>query len=80
MNKLSEIYNNQYHHEKIDEKPEEDLGKKITIHMPEIADLIKHLNLLYFKMIIQKESENSNQQVSWFNSGQGSKDQSDSVN
>ena len=43
--------------------------------MPEVAMLIKHLDLLYTKMLMQDE----NKEVSWFNNGQGIK-QSESVN
>ena len=43
--------------------------------MPEVAMLIKHLDLLYTKMLMQDE----NKQANWFNPGQGIK-QSESVN
>lgn len=70
---LAEIYNKQNNVEKKQEQPSP--KKELVIHMPEVAMLIKHLDLLYTKMLMQDE----NKQVSWFNSGQGIK-QSESVN
>ena len=43
--------------------------------MPEVAMLIKHLDLLYTKMLMEDETKQTN----WFNPGQGIK-QSASVN
>jgi len=70
---LAEIYNKQ---NGIQKKEEQSSSKKeLVIHMPEVAMLIKHLDLLYTKMLMQDE----NKEVSWFNNGQGIK-QSESVN
>ena len=70
---LAEIYNKQNNLEKKQEQPSN--KKELVIHMPEVAMLIKHLDLLYTKMLMQDE----NKEVSWFNNGQGIK-QSESVN
>ena len=51
----------------------------VVIHMPEVAGLIKHLDLLYTKMLMNNNEQQQTQQVSWFNPGQGIK-QSASVN
>ena len=70
---LAEIYSKQNSLEKKQEEPSS--KKELVIHMPEVAMLIKHLDLLYTKMLMQDE----NKEVSWFNNGQGIK-QSESVN
>ena len=70
---LAEIYNKQNGVEKKQEQPSP--KKELVIHMPEVAMLIKHLDLLYTKMLMQDE----NKEVSWFNNGQGIK-QSESIN
>jgi hypothetical protein len=70
---LAEIYNKQNSLEKKQEQPSS--KKELVIHMPEVAMLIKHLDLLYTKMLMQDETK----EVSWFNNGQGIK-QSESVN
>jgi hypothetical protein len=70
---LAEIYNKQNSVEKKQEQPSP--KKELVIHMPEVAMLIKHLDLLYTKMLMQDE----NKEVSWFNNGQGIK-QSESIN
>ena len=46
--------------------------------MPEVGMLLKHLDLLYSKMMINQQQES--QTVSWFNPGQGAVKQSQSVN
>ena len=69
---LAEIYNKQNNIQK-EEQPSS--KKELVIHMPEIAMLIKHLDLLYTKMLMQDETK----EVSWFNNGQGIK-QSEGVN
>ena len=70
---LAEIYNKQ---NSLEKKEEQSSSKKeLVIHMPEVAMLIKHLDLLYTKMLMQDE----NKEVSWFNNGQGIK-QSESIN
>ena len=52
--------------------------------MPEVSDLIRHLDVLYSSMIMQNMSRASNgnmwETVSWFNPGQGAVKQSQSVN
>ena len=70
---LAEIYNKQNGVEKKQEQPSP--KKELVIHMPEVAMLIKHLDLLYTKMLMQDENKKAN----WFNPGQGIK-QSESVN
>ena len=70
---LAEIYSKQNNLEKKQEQPSS--KKELVIHMPEVAMLIKHLDLLYTKMLMQDETK----EVSWFNNGQGIK-QSESVN
>ena len=70
---LAEIYNKQNGAEKKEQQPSP--KKELVIHMPEVAMLIKHLDLLYTKMLMQDENKQSN----WFNPGQGIK-QSESVN
>ena len=70
---LAEIYSKQNNLEKKQEQPS--LKKELVIHMPEVAMLIKHLDLLYTKMLMQDETK----EVNWFNNGQGIK-QSESVN
>ena len=69
---LAEIYNKQ---NSIQKEEQSSSKKELVIHMPEVAMLIKHLDLLYTKMLMQDE----NKQVSWFNNGQGIK-QSESIN
>ena len=69
---LAEIYNKQ---NSIQREKQPSSKKELVIHMPEVAMLIKHLDLLYTKMLMQDE----NKQVSWFNNGQGIK-QSESIN
>jgi hypothetical protein len=70
---LAEIYSKQNSLKKKQEQPSS--KKELVIHMPEVAMLIKHLDLLYTKMLMQDE----NKEVNWFNNGQGIK-QSESVN
>jgi len=71
MHKLMDIYNAQY---KQEEKP-------LLVEMPQIASLLKHLDLLY-SVVLKKQMENEMQQntIHYYNSGQGSKSQADSVN
>ena len=70
---LAEIYNKQNGVEKKQEQPS--LKKELVIHMPEVAMLIKHLDLLYTKMLMLDE----NKQANWFNPVQGNQ-QSENVN
>ena len=70
---LAEIYSKQNSFEKKQEQPSS--KKELVIHMPEVAMLIKHLDLLYTKMLMQDETK----EASWFNNGQGIR-QSESIN
>ena len=71
MHKLMDIYNAQYEEE---EKP-------LLVEMPQRTSLLKHLDLLY-SIVLKKQMENEMQQdtIQYYNSGQGSKSQADSVN
>ena len=66
-----DIYNAQY---KQEEKP-------LLVEMPQIVSLLKHLDLLY-SVVLKKQMENEMQQdtIQYYNSGQSSKSQADSVN
>ena len=74
---LEEIYNSQSNTE---ESPKS--SNELIIRVPEIEKLIKHLDALYIKMLAQsnEESSESSESIGWFNNGQGSKSQADSVN
>ena len=74
---LEEIYNSQSNTE---ESPKS--SNELIIRIPEIEKLIKHLDALYIKMLAQsnEESSESSENINWFNNGQGSKSQGDSVN
>lgn len=80
--KLSEIYNNQYR--KSETLPEQKQEKpkpaqvNLVLHMPEMGMLVRHLDLLYSRMMINQQQDS--QTVSWFNPGQGAVKQSQSVN
>ena len=50
----------------------------VVLHMPEVGMLIRHLDLLYSKMMINQQQDT--QTISWFNPGQGAVKQSQSVN
>ena len=69
---LAEIYNKQ---NSVKKEEYSSPKKELVVHVPEITMLIKHLDLLYTKVLMQDE----NKQTSWFNPGQGIK-QSESVN
>lgn len=69
---LAEIYNKQNSMQ--EEQPSSQ--KELVIHMPDVAMLVQHLDLLLTKMYMQDE----NQQIMYFNPGQGSKSQADNVN
>ena len=46
-------------------------SNNIVLHMPEVSQLIKHLDLLYTKLIMSN-NQNQNQdyqQVGWYNHG-----------
>ena len=74
---LEEIYNSQ---SSAEESPKS--SNELIIRVPEIEKLIKHLDALYIKMLAQsnEESPESSESIGWFNNGQGSKSQADSVN
>jgi hypothetical protein len=74
---LEEIYNSQSNTE---ESPKS--SNELIIRLPEIEKLIKHLDALYIKILAQsnEESSESSENINWFNNGQGSKSQADSVN
>lgn len=74
---LEEIYNSQSNKEESSKSSNE-----LIIRVPEIEKLIKHLDALYIKMLAQsnEESSESSESIGWFNNGQGSKSQADSVN
>ena len=82
MHSLAEIYNNQYGD---NEKPPEQKKEQpksaqvnLVLHMPEMGMLVRHLDLLYSRMMINQQQDS--QTVSWFNPGQGGVKQSESVN
>ena len=64
---LAEIYNKQNNFKK-QEKPPVKKQLNVVIHMPEVAGLIKHLDLLYTRMLINGNQQQA-QQVSWYNHG-----------
>mgnify|MGYP003110552753 FL=1 len=72
MHTLMDVYNNQY--QKKD-------PKSLVVEVPQIDSLLKHLDLLY-SIVLKKQMEQEQMQntVSYFNAGQGSKSQADSVN
>ena len=80
MNSLADIYNSQYKQKNVEKKEQPQQSKQINLvlNMPEVGMLLKHLDLLYSKMMINQQQES--QTVSWFNPGQGAVKQSQSVN
>ena len=90
--KLAELYNKQQSSGDMKKPPQkipppknkQNSNINLVLRMPEIAELIKHLDVLYSSMIVQNMSNRSSgsmwEKVSWFNPGQGSVKQSDSVN
>jgi|TARA_Y100000114_G_C11755250_1_gene326528 hypothetical protein len=72
MHTLMDIYNNQY--QKKD-------PNSLVVEVPQIDSLLKHLDLLY-SIVLKKQMEQEQMQntISYFNAGQGSKSQADSVN
>jgi len=83
--KLADIYKKQQK-EKIVNQDTSSSGHNVNliVRMPEVAGLIKHLEVLYSSMIVQNMQRPSNEsmweKVSWFNPGQGAVKQSQSVN
>ncbi len=82
MHSLADIYNNQYRGNQKTPEQRQDKPKSaqvnLVLHMPEMGMLVRHLDLLYSRMMINQQQDS--QTVSWFNPGQGSVKQSDSVN
>tara|TARA_R100000234_G_scaffold116921_1_gene94608 strand:+ start:153 stop:374 length:222 start_codon:yes stop_codon:yes gene_type:complete len=64
---LAEIYNKQNSVEKKEQQSQP--KKEIIIHMPEVAMLIKHLDLLYTKMLMNNNQQQGSQQIGWYNHG-----------
>tara|TARA_R100001594_G_scaffold127607_1_gene165371 strand:+ start:350 stop:574 length:225 start_codon:yes stop_codon:yes gene_type:complete len=65
---LAEIYSKQNNFKK-QEKPPAKKQLNVVVHMPEVAGLIKHLDLLYTKMLMSGNQQQESQQVSWYNHG-----------
>ena len=82
MHSLAEIYNNQYRESEKPPKQKQEQSKSaqvnLVLHMPEMGMLVRHLDLLYSRMMINQQQDS--QTVSWFNPGQGAVKQSQSVN
>jgi len=78
MNSLADIYNSQYKQKNVEKKEQPQQSKQINLvlHMPEVGMLLKHLDLLYSKMMINQQQSQS---ISYFNPGQGAVRQSDQV-
>tara|TARA_R100000808_G_scaffold1496_1_gene6764 strand:+ start:1535 stop:1774 length:240 start_codon:yes stop_codon:yes gene_type:complete len=79
MHSLADIYNKQYKQKPVEKKEEPNQSQiNLVLHMPEVGMLIRHLDLLYSKMMINQQQES--QTISYFNPGQGAVKQSQSVN
>jgi len=65
---LAEIYSKQNNFKK-QKKPPAKKQLNVVVHMPEVAGLIKHLDLLYTKMLMSGNQQQESQQVSWYNHG-----------
>ena len=82
LHSLAEIYNSQYKGSKNPPQQKQEKPKtaqvNVVLHMPEVGMLIRHLDLLYSKMMINQQQDT--QTISWFNPGQGAVKQSQSVN
>ena len=86
--KLAELYNNTYKKSPVSQPKSSPKSKpsevKVVVRMPEVSDLIRHLDVLYSSMIVSQmktPSENSMwEKVSWYSPGQGAVKQSQSVN
>ena len=82
MHSLAEIYNNQYRENEKPPKQKQERPRaaqvNLVLHMPEMGMLVRHLDLLYSRMMINQQQDS--QTVSWFNPGQGAVKQSQSVN
>ena len=84
MKTLAEIYSSQYANRQQPISRPVDNPKtssiNIVLHMPEVSGLLRHLDLLYSKMMINDMQQQDVQQIQWFNPGQGAVKQSQSVN
>jgi hypothetical protein len=69
---LAEIYSKQNNFKKQDSKPSNN-QLNVVMHMPEVAGLIKHLDLLYTKLLMNGSLQQETKQISYFNPGQGIK-------
>jgi|6_EtaG_2_1085325.scaffolds.fasta_scaffold35140_4 hypothetical protein len=82
LHSLAEVYNRQYKGSKNPPQQKKEQPKtaqvNVVLHMPEVGMLIRHLDLLYSKMMINQQQDT--QTISWFNPGQGAVKQSQSVN
>ena len=76
---LAEIYSKQRNNQpEKKEEPPKTPQVNLVLHMPEMGMLVRHLDLLYTKMMINQQQ--SSQSAGWFNPGQGAVKQSQSVN
>ena len=71
MHSLAEIYSSQYKANNNPPKQKQEQPKtaqvNVVLHMPEVAGLIRHLDLLYAKMLIGQQLET--QTIGWYNHG-----------
>ena len=71
LNSLAEIYNSQYKESKSPPQQKQEQPKtaqvNVILHMPEVGMLIRHLDLLYAKMMINQQQDT--QTISWYNHG-----------
>jgi hypothetical protein len=71
MHSLAEIYSSQYkgsnNHPKQKQEQPKTAQVNVVLHMPEVAGLIRHLDLLYAKMLIGQQQET--QTIGWYNHG-----------
>ena len=79
MHSLADIYNNQNKKNNIEKEKQSSPQINLVLHMPEVSNLIKHLDLLYSKIIINNMEQQNNKSISYFNPGQGAVRQSDQV-
>jgi hypothetical protein len=84
MKTLAEIYSSQHsNRQQSVAKPAEQPRTSqinVVLHMPEVSGLLRHLDLLYSKMMINNMQQPDVQRIQWFNPGQGAVKQSQSVN
>ena len=71
---------------KRNQQPQTSKNVNIILHMPEVASMVRHLDMLYTKLLINNNQQQQNEQPmveilgrpyiqtrSWFNPGQGIK-------